>query len=209
MRTWNLICLCQLQYILQMERPIAAFHPVGTGLLLTRFSVGAGRPPVIAKQYLDQCAKILEFPSYNFRDELVLAGVELYHTLWDLTSSNVIQKKSATWPEIDKLRKTHDHIYKLDSSEPLRFAYSCTYLILARRTLQHLNYTLTSASKVLDKITQKLPFIEEAIFQSHQLLIFFLSMSDLTTYIHPAYNKPTCALSPWSLWLSLCLVSLT
>lgn len=174
---------------------------------------------MIAKQYFDQCAKILEFPSYNSRDELVLAGVELYHTLWNLTSSNVIQKESAIWPEIDRLRKTHDHIYskpssplydkimnilnlrlgtELDSSEPLRFAYSCTYLILARRTLQHLNYTQVaneskSKSKDLSTITQKLPFIKEAIFHSHKLLNIFLSMSDLTTYIHPAYETLLCS----------------
>ena len=184
---------------------------------MTRFSVGSGRPPVIAKQYFDQCAKILEFPSYNSRDELVLAGVELYHTLWDLTSSNVIQKESAIWPEIDRLRKTHDHIYsklspydkkigfsnlrlctELDSSEPLRFAYSCTYLILARRTLQHLNYTQVAnesefESKELSTTIQKLPFIKEAIFHSHEILNLFLSMSDLTTYIHPAYETLLCS----------------
>ncbi|KAJ5303159.1 hypothetical protein N7476_009958 [Penicillium atrosanguineum] len=173
MRTWNLICLCQLQYASQVSGLIAAFH-----------------------LYFDQCAKILEFPFYNSRDELVLAGVELYRTLWDLTSSIVIQKESATWPEIDRLRKTHDHIYKLDSSEPLRFAYSCTYLILARRTLQHLNYAEIvnePESKDLSTTSQKLPFIKEAILHSHKLLRLFLSMSDLTTYIHPAYETLLCS----------------
>lgn len=28
MRTWNLICLCQLQYVLQISGPMAAFHIV-------------------------------------------------------------------------------------------------------------------------------------------------------------------------------------
>ncbi|KAJ5232544.1 hypothetical protein N7468_005500 [Penicillium chermesinum] len=168
MRTWNLICLCQLQ-----------------------FSVGSGRPPVIAKQYFDQCANILDFPSYNSRDQLVFAGVELYRTLWDLISSNVVPQESATWPEIDRLRKSHSHIYKLDSSEPLRFAYSCTYLILARRSLQCLNHPpIDNNPEAIGLITadHKLPFIEEAISSSEDLLKIFLSMSDLTTYIHPAYE---------------------
>jgi len=109
MRTWNLICLCQLQYV-SCSNWTLGVSPIRPNSCL-RFSVGSGRPPVIAKQYFDECAKILEFQSYNSRDELVLAGVELYRTLWDLISSNVVQKESAAWPEIERLRKTHDHIY--------------------------------------------------------------------------------------------------
>lgn len=76
-----------------------------------RFSVGSGRPPVISSQYFDECAKVIEFPFYNARDELVLAGVNLYRTLWELTSSNVIRQERTVWPEIDDLRKSQEHIY--------------------------------------------------------------------------------------------------
>lgn len=76
-----------------------------------RFSVGSGRPPIISSQYFDECIKVLDFPSYNARDELVLAGVRLYRLLWEIISSNVIQKGSAVWPEIDNLRKSQENIY--------------------------------------------------------------------------------------------------
>lgn len=75
--------------------------------------MGSGRPPVIARQYFDQCAKVLDFPSYNSRDELVLAGVYLYRTLWELVSSNVIQKEVPVWPEIEQLRESQVHIYSM------------------------------------------------------------------------------------------------
>ncbi|OQD87687.1 hypothetical protein PENANT_c005G07897 [Penicillium antarcticum] len=88
MRTWNLICLCQLQ-----------------------FSVGSGRPPVISGQYFDECVKVLGFSSYSARDELVLAGVRLYQVLWGLMSSDGIQKTSPIWPEIDSLQKSQENIY--------------------------------------------------------------------------------------------------
>ncbi|CAI7672460.1 unnamed protein product [Penicillium viridicatum] len=172
MRTWNLICLCQLQ-----------------------FSVGSGRPPIISSQYFDECVKVLDFPSYNARDELVLAGVRLYRLLWEIIGSNVIQTGSAAWPEIDILRKSQENIYKLDSSEPLRFAYSCAYLILARRTLQHMSETQPeemSNSRITPE-ESTLPLIQFAISQSHQLLTLFVSMSDLTTYIHPAYENVLCS----------------
>ncbi|KAJ9482829.1 hypothetical protein VN97_g10592 [Penicillium thymicola] len=172
MRTWNLICLFQLQ-----------------------FSVGSGRPPIISSQYFDECIKVLDFPSYNARDELVLAGVRLYRLLWEIISSNVIQKGSTVWPEIDNLRKSQENIYKLDSSEPLRFAYSCAYLILARSTLQHMSETQpeeTSDSRITPE-EPTLPLIRFAISQSHQLLDLFVSMSDLTTYIHPAYENVLCS----------------
>lgn len=78
---------------------------------ILRFSVGSGRPPVISSQYFDQCAKILEFPSYNTRDELVLSGVHLYRTLWELISSNMIEKEDPVWPDIEQLRKSQEHIY--------------------------------------------------------------------------------------------------
>ncbi|KAJ5928793.1 hypothetical protein N7466_007749 [Penicillium verhagenii] len=168
-RTWNLICLCQLQ-----------------------FSVGSGRPPVIASEYFDQCARVLEFPSYNSRDELVLAGVYLYRKLWELVSSNVIEKETPSWPEIENLCKSQEHIYNLDSSEPLRFAYSCAYLILARRTIQHIHESQSEKSsgfKSRHESSDALPFINFAIHHSNQILILFLSMSDLTTCIHPAYEN--------------------
>ncbi|KAJ5942525.1 hypothetical protein N7516_002693 [Penicillium verrucosum] len=172
MRTWNLICLCQLQ-----------------------FSVGSGRPPIISSQYFDECIKVLDFPSYNARDELVLAGVRLYRLLWEIISSNVIQKGSTVWPEIDNLRKSQENIYKLDSSEPLRFAYSCAYLILARRTLQHMSETQPeeTSDSIITPEESTLPLIRFAISQSHQLLDLFVSMSDLTTYIHPAYENVLCS----------------
>ncbi|KAJ5671911.1 hypothetical protein N7507_001038 [Penicillium longicatenatum] len=173
LRTWNLICLCQLQ-----------------------FSVGSGRPPVISGQYFDQCAKILEFPSYNSRDELVLAGVYLYRKLWELVSSNVIQKEVPAWPEIEQLYKSQEHIYNLDSSEPLRFAYSCTYLILARRTLQHIHESQpgnSGSTRVRPEADNALAFIRLAIHHSNQILVLFLSMSDLTTCIHPAYENLLCS----------------
>jgi hypothetical protein len=66
---------------------------------------------VISSQYFDECAKARDFPSYSGRDELVLAGVRLYRVLWGLMSSNVIQKTSAIWPEIDSLRKSQENIY--------------------------------------------------------------------------------------------------
>ncbi|KAJ5972379.1 uncharacterized protein N7479_002297 [Penicillium vulpinum] len=172
MRTWNLICLCQLQ-----------------------FSVGSGRPPIISSQYFDECIKVLDFPSYNARDELVLAGVRLYRLLWEIINSNVIQKGSVVWPEIDDLQKSQENIYKLDSSEPLRFAYSCAYLILARRTLQHMSETQPEEMSN-PKITPeepKLPLIQFAISQSHRLLNLFVSMSDLTTYRHPTYENVLCS----------------
>ncbi|KAJ6048381.1 uncharacterized protein N7446_011064 [Penicillium canescens] len=143
MRTWNLICLCQL----------------------------------------------------HARDELVLAGVRLYRVLWGLMSSNVIQRTSATWPEIDSLRKSQENIYKLDSSEPLRFAYSCAYLMLARRTLQHMNHTESdkSSNPELAFEVSALPFIECSIYHSIRILNLFLSMSELTTYIHPVYENLLCS----------------
>lgn len=38
-----------------------------------------------------------------------------------------------------------------------------------------------------------LPLIRFAISQSHELLNLFVSMSDLTTYIHPAYENVLCS----------------
>ncbi|KAJ5093808.1 hypothetical protein N7456_009669 [Penicillium angulare] len=173
LRTWNLICLCQLQ-----------------------FSVGCGRPPVIASQYFDQCAKVLEFPCYNSRDELVLCGVDLYRTLWGLISSNIVQRDVPVWSEIEQLRKSQEHIYNLDSSEPLRFAYSCAYLILAHRTLQHIHESRPDnlgSCKATTEGNNLALFIEFSIYHARQILVLFLSMSDLTTCIHPAYENLLCS----------------
>ncbi|CAI7621774.1 unnamed protein product [Penicillium pancosmium] len=172
-RTWNLVCLCHLQ-----------------------FSIGSGRPPVISGQYLDQCSNILKFQSYNSRDELVLAGVELYRVLWELISSHEIQTDKPVWPEIERLRERHEHIYNLDSSEPLRFAYSCASLILARRTLRQISYLQKEEQDSPQQPywnNSKIGFIQFAVRHSHQILSLFLSMSDLTIYVHPAYENLLCS----------------
>jgi hypothetical protein len=109
MRTWNLICLCQLQYV-QIYFHISLFIQKDLTLGM-RFSVGSGRPPVISDHHFDECAKVLYFPSYNSRDELVLAGVKLYRVLWQIISSNDIQKENPVWPAIDNLRKSQEKIY--------------------------------------------------------------------------------------------------
>lgn len=111
---------------------------------------------MIPPEYLKKCANILKFPSYNSRDELFLAEIELYRVLRELIKSDKIQTDNVNWIEIENMRKKHEHIYRklslpnstqncqcllvldLDSSEPLRFAYSGAYLILARRTLKHI-----------------------------------------------------------------------
>jgi hypothetical protein len=128
-------------------------------------------------------------------------------------SSNVIQKTSAVWPEIDNLRRSQENTYselcihyistepslivtpELDSSEPLRFAYSCAYLMLARRTLQYINPTQSEEINGTEATFEAsaLPFIEFSIHHSIQILDLFLSMSELTTYIHPAYENLLCS----------------
>lgn len=84
----------------------------------------------------------------------------------------------------------------LDSSDPLRFAYSCTYLILARRTLQLMNESQGSEThdpKLPCEAPNVLEFITFAIHHSSQILNLFLSMSDLTMCIHPAYENLLCS----------------
>ncbi|KAJ5669750.1 hypothetical protein N7462_010820 [Penicillium macrosclerotiorum] len=187
LRTWNLICLCHLQ-----------------------FSIGSGRGPIIAPQYLDQCSKVLELPLYSSKDELVLAGIRLYRVLCDFASATSILGETPIWPEIEKnaqITRAYIHfnskilplltiVLDLDSSEPLRFAYSCTYLILSRRTLQHMN-THEQEKQVLSKAPYEdqraKEFIEFAIQKSLEVLRSFLAMSDLTICIHPAYENLLCS----------------
>lgn len=84
----------------------------------------------------------------------------------------------------------------LDSSEPLRFAYSCTYLILARRTLKHMSLLQAEClvnSKSSNMEESRFKFIQCAADHSHNILNLFLSMSDLTTYVHPVYENLLCS----------------
>lgn len=170
---------------------------------------------MISGQYLHECSNILKFQFYNSRDELVLAGVELYRTLWELITSEDIQIDGTSWIEIEKLQDKHEHIYSerfrplmtgrftklfgfadLDSSEPLRFAYSCTNLILARRTLRQISYLQNKEKGESNPCyweKSRIEFIQFAIHHSHQILSLFLSMSDLTTYVHPAYENLLCS----------------
>ncbi|RDW71693.1 hypothetical protein BP5796_07727 [Coleophoma crateriformis] len=173
LRAWNLICLCHLQ-----------------------FSVGTGRPPVISRQYLNQCSNILRFPSYDSRDQMVAAGVELYDTLCTLTNSDIVQTDSLVWEEIDNWKRERGQFFELDSTKPLRFAYSCAYLILARRTLKHLSDdSLTKVQTQASNTTNLDPshFFLLAIEHAHRILHLFLAMSGLTALVRPAYEVLLCS----------------
>lgn len=88
MRTWNLICLCHLQ-----------------------FSIGTGRPPVISPQYLNQCENVLSLPGYDPRDQLVAEGVALYSRVYRYLKSDLVQTDNLDWSEIEEWKRGCDEFY--------------------------------------------------------------------------------------------------
>jgi hypothetical protein len=83
------------------------------------------------------------------------------------------------------------NITDLDSSKPLRFAYSCSYLILTRRTLKHLSDQPPDLQQPTD-LDPSL-FIQLAITHAHRILTLFAAMSDLTSFVRPAYENLLCS----------------
>ncbi|KAG0648784.1 Zn(2)-C6 zinc finger-containing prtT [Hyphodiscus hymeniophilus] len=159
-----------------------------------RFSVGTGRPPVLSRQYLKQCKNILSLPSYNSRDQLVASGVELYDLVCNLVNLDTVQTDSLVWAELDDWKKRCGQFFELDSTKPLRFAYSCSYLILTRRTLKYLAEQPSKHQK--DSIDTELDpslYIHLAIEHAHRILHLFLAMSDLTDFVRPAYENLLCS----------------
>jgi hypothetical protein len=84
---------------------------------------------------------------------------------------------------------------ELDSTKPLRFAYSCSYLILSRRTLKYLSEEPTKDSNKKTAETDLDPdlFIHLAVEHAHRILNLFLAMSDLTAFVRPAYENLLCS----------------
>jgi hypothetical protein len=84
---------------------------------------------------------------------------------------------------------------ELDSTKPLRFAYSCSYLILSRRTLKYLSEEPTKDSEKKTTETDLDPdlFIRLAVEHAHRILNLFLAMSDLTAFVRPAYENLLCS----------------
>jgi hypothetical protein len=84
---------------------------------------------------------------------------------------------------------------ELDSTKPLRFAYSCSYLILSRRTLKYLSEepTKDSNKKIAEAELDPDLFIQLAIEHAHRILNLFLAMSDLTAFVRPAYENLLCS----------------
>lgn len=88
LRTWNLICLCHLQ-----------------------FSIGTGRPPIISAQYRDQCQNILSLPGCDPHDRLVVEGVTLYSRVSEYLSSDVVQTDSLKWEQIEDWKAGCSDVY--------------------------------------------------------------------------------------------------
>jgi hypothetical protein len=71
----------------------------------SRFSAGTGRPPVLSRQYLDQCQNILNLSSFDSRDQLVAVGVKLYTVLCELVNADNVQTDGTVWHEIDSWKQ--------------------------------------------------------------------------------------------------------
>jgi hypothetical protein len=84
---------------------------------------------------------------------------------------------------------------ELDSTKPLRFAYSCSYLILSRHTLKYLSEEPAKDSNKKTAETDLDPdlFIHLAVEHAHRILNLFLAMSDLTAFVRPAYENLLCS----------------
>lgn len=136
------------------------------------------------------------------------AGVRLYDSLCRLVNSDIVQTDSVVFEEIDEWKTSCGQIFgkiygtslvrfhsnnglDLDSSKPLRFAYSCSYLILTRRTLKHLIEQPESLRQSSDLDSSH--FIQLAISHAHRILILFAAMSDLTAFVRPAYENLLCS----------------
>lgn len=66
---------------------------------------------MISSQYLNLCDEILNFPSYDSRDELVAAGVKLYAALCEHLNSGTMETKFPVWKEIDDCKTKYSLIY--------------------------------------------------------------------------------------------------
>lgn len=86
-------------------------------------------------------------------------------------------------------------LLELDSTKPLRFAYSCSYLILARRTLKYISEQPTKANPKHPDTTDLDPslYFQLAVEHAHRILHLFLAMSDLTAFVRPAYENLLCS----------------
>jgi hypothetical protein len=83
---------------------------------------------------------------------------------------------------------------ELDSTKPLRFAYSCSYLILSRRTLKHLSEEpAKDSNKIAETELDPDLFIQLAVEHAYRILNLFLAMSDLTAFVRPAYENLLCS----------------
>lgn len=75
---------------------------------------------MLSRQYLKQCKNILSLPSYNSRDQLVAAGVELYDSLCNLVNSDTVQTDSLVWDEIDDWKNRCGQFFGTSSHETIK-----------------------------------------------------------------------------------------
>lgn len=175
LRTWNLICLCHLQ-----------------------FSIGTGRPSIISSRYLDQCGNILTLRQLDPRDQLVAAGITLYSHVSQLLNSDSVQTDSLEWDEIEEWKRSCDEFYDLEVFKPLQFAYSCSYLILGRRTIKHMSESAPPSPAHSPRLHEKArpgaeDFIHLCVKHSISILTIFTSMSIITSYVRPSYENLLCS----------------
>ena len=118
LRLWNMICLCHLQ-----------------------FSVGTGRPSVIAQEYLEHCPAILNTIEATIYDGISVATLQLFAIVQELLKHNNLtedhsRRQLKSWTtRWGHLLDANDHRVCI-----LQMAIDFCHLVLDRRCLDHLNH---------------------------------------------------------------------
>ncbi|KAK9849277.1 transcriptional regulator family: Fungal Specific TF [Penicillium brevicompactum] len=156
--------------------------PIDLSTIHAMFAIGTGRPSVIGCERLHQLNDIIRYPGFETFDHLLAAELKLYIHLYEATYQTVSSVGDA-WDMI--------HIwaskYLAEGNTILRWAYSCTSLILSRWELAKQNQSISPGSPIRNSRINELT---STVIRHAQLVlrdILVLCSSD-AAFTRPTYD---------------------
>ncbi|CAG8366591.1 unnamed protein product [Penicillium salamii] len=155
---------------------------IQASLVHLKFAIGTGRPSVVGCQHLHQLNDLVRYSGFETFDHLIAAELKLYIHLYEAVYQTVGSVGDA-WDMIHVWGSK----YLAEGNIVLRWAYSCTSLILSRWELAKQNQSMSPNSPIRNGRINELT---EAVIRHAQLVlrdIMVLCSSD-SAFTRPTYD---------------------
>ncbi|KAJ5561406.1 transcriptional regulator family: Fungal Specific TF [Penicillium sp. DV-2018c] len=155
---------------------------IQASLVHLKYAVGTGRPSLIPCERLHPWTEVVKYPGFEPFDQIIGAELKLYIHLYEAIY-HATGSVGDSWEILNRWGRN----YLADGNSALRWAHSCSSLILSRWELAKQNQSISPDSLIR---TERLNELTETVIRHAQLVLqeIIVLCSSETAHVRPTYD---------------------